>query len=223
MIIELANKMNITEKIRDFFNRFYKLKEIHYGDIILKKRVKVDVKEKLKLFFFIIGWIIFIGCIYYWIHFFFIVREYEPLLYTTYLSLILISITCIFKFESLFLNTVSCINFYGFINISIFMISEVNDIFSLIVGPFLHFAIGAFQLFVVLHRKIPVSKRYLTWSFLFYLIFMSSYDSFQRWDVITGLYDVVPSSFTMAYSFYMLIFSVLGIYLYKRRYGVLLN
>ena len=215
--------MNLIQKLKQFFNSFYKLKEIHYSDIILKKRIKVDIDDRLKLFFFIIGWIIFIGCIYYWIHFFFIVREYEPLLYTTYLSLMLLSITCIFKFESLFLNTISCINFYGFINITIFMFSEVYDIFSLVVGPFLHLGIGSFQLFVVLHRRIPVSKRYLIWSFIFYLIFMSSYDSFQRWDIITGLYNVVPNSFTEAYSFYMLIFSVLGIYLYKRRYGVLLN
>ena len=215
--------MNIPKKVKQFINSFYKLKEIHYGDIILKKRVKVDIQEKLRLFFFITGWITFIGCIYYWIHFFFIVRQYDALLYTTYLSLILISLTCIFKFESLFLNTFSCITFYGFINITISMIPVVYDIFSFIVGPILHLAIGVFQLFIVLDRKIPVSKRYLIWSFMFYLIFMSSYDSFQRWDVITGLYDVVPSSFTMAYSFYMLIFSVLGIYYYKRRYGVLLN
>jgi hypothetical protein len=215
--------MKIYEKIKRLIKGFYKLKEIHYVDVILKKRVKVDIQEKLKLILFILGWITFIGCVYYWIHFFFIVRQYETLLYTTYLSLILISLACIFKFESLFLNTFSCITFYGFINITFSMIPVVYDIFSLLVGPFLHLAIGVSQIFIVLHRKIPVSKRYLMWSFMFYLIFMSSYDSFQRWDVITGLYDVVPSSFTMAYSFYMLIFSVLGIYFYKRRYGVLLN
>ena len=52
---------------------------------------------------------------------------------------------------------------------------------------------------------------------------MSSYDSFQRWDIITGLYDVVPTSFTEVYSFYMLIFSVVGIYLYKKKYGILVK
>ena len=60
--------MTIIQKLKQFINSFYKLKEIHYSDIILKKRVKVEIQEKLKLIFFIIGWIIFIGCIYYWIH-----------------------------------------------------------------------------------------------------------------------------------------------------------
>jgi len=188
-----------------------------------KPRIKVEINEKILLIFSIIGWIIFSGCIYYWIHFFFIVREYEPLVYTTYLSLILIGLTCIFKFESVLLNTISCITFYGFINISIFMISEVVDIFSLIVGPILHLSIAVFQLFIILHQKIPISKRHLLWSFLFYLIIMSSYDSFQRWDVITGLYDIVPSSFTEVYSFYLLIFSIIGIYLYKKKYGILVR
>ncbi|TFG16164.1 MAG: hypothetical protein EU531_07320 [Promethearchaeota archaeon] len=103
------------------------------------------------------------------------------------------------------------------------MFSQVVDIFSLIVGPILHLAIGIFQLFVILHKKIPISKRNLLWSFLLFLIFTSSYDSFQRWDIITGLYEVVPTSFTEVYSFYMLIFSVVGIYLYKKKYGILVK
>jgi hypothetical protein len=103
------------------------------------------------------------------------------------------------------------------------MISVVVDAFSLIVGPILHLAIGLFQLFIILHQKIPISKRHLLWSFLFFLIFMSSYDNFQRWDIITGLYEIVPTSFTEVYSFYMLIFSVIGIYLYKKKFGILVR
>jgi len=200
-----------------------KLKEVFDLEFLSKSRIDVKINNKFKLIFNTIGWIIFIGCIYYWIHFFFIAREYEPLLYTTYVSLILIGLTCIFRFELVFLNTISCITFYGFINITFSMIPVVYDGFSLITGPMLHLAIGLFQLFVVLHREIPISRKYLMLSFLFYLIFMSSYDSFQRWNLITGLYDVVTSSFTMVYSFYMLLFSVLGIYFYKKRYGILLN
>jgi len=200
---------NLTEKI--------------YKKIDFKPRLKVDINEKIKLGFSIIGWIIIIGCFYYWIHFFIIVRQYEPLVYTTYLTLILIGLTCIFRFESVLLNSISCITFYGFLNIAIFMISQVVDIFSLIVGPILHLLMGIFQLFIILHKKIPISKRHLFWSFLLFLIFMSSYDSFQRWDIITGLYDVVPTSFTEVYSFYMLIFSVVGIYLYKKKYGILVK
>ncbi|TFF84304.1 MAG: hypothetical protein EU552_01040 [Promethearchaeota archaeon] len=202
-----------TKKITDTF----------YKKIDFKPRLKVDIDEKIKFVFGLIGWIIIIGCVYYWVHFFIIFRQYEPLVYTTYLSLVLIGLTCIFRFESVLLNSISCITFYGFINIAVFMISQVVDIFSLIVGPILHLAIGLFQLFIILHQKIPISKRYLLWSFVFFLIFMSSYDSFQRWDVITGLYDVVPTSFTEVYSFYMLIFSILGIYLYKRKYSILVK
>lgn len=200
-----------------------KLTEKIYKKINFKPRLKVNIDEKVKFYFSIIGWIIIIGCVYYWIHFFIIVRMYEPLVYTTYLNLILIGLTCIFRFESVLLNSISCITFYGFINIAIFMISQVNDLFSLIVGPVLHLSIAVFQLFIIFHPKIPISKQYLLWSFLLFLIFTSSYDSFQRWDVITGLYDIVPTSFTEVYSFYMLIFSVLGIYLYKRKFGILVK
>jgi hypothetical protein len=200
-----------------------KLTEKIYKKINFKPRLKVDIDEKVKFYFSIIGWIITIGCIYYWIHFFIIVRMYEPLVYTTYLSLVLIGFTCLFRFESVLLNSISCITFYGFIHIAIFMISQVIDLFSLIVGPVLHFSIAIFQLFIILHQKIPISKKYLLWSFLFFLIFMSSYDSFQRWDVITGLYDIIPTPFTEVYSFYMLIFSVLGIYLYKKKFGIIVK
>lgn len=194
-----------------------------YKKIEFKPKTKVEINEKIKIFFSILGLIITLGCIYYWIHFFFLFTLYEPLLYTTYLTLILIGLTCLFRFESVMLNTISCVTFYGFINIAFFMIPQVYDIFSLIVGPILHLSIGLFQLFIILHKKIPISKKYLLWAFLFFLIFMSSYDSFQRFDVITGLEHIEPTSFFVAYSFYMLIFSVLGIYLYKKKFGILVK
>ena len=125
-----------------------------------------------KRIFKILGWIILGGCIYYWVHFFFIVRQYEPLLYTTYFTLILMGITFINEFKSTFLNSITCLTFYGFLSVTIAMFFQVNNLFSLFVGPLLHGAIGVLQLYMILHRKIPICKRYLIWGVLFYFIFI---------------------------------------------------
>jgi len=184
------------------------------------KRVKVPSFNKLEgRIIEILGWIIFIGCLYYWIFFFFIVRFYEPLLYTTYFTLILIGFTCIFKFESTLFNTLTCITAYGFINITFGLFFTVTDVLNLISGPLLHAFIAGIQLFIIFHRKIYIQKSYLMWGLLFYFIFMSSYDSFHRWNLITGLEHIISDVFTKAYSFYALWISGILIYFYKNRYG----
>ncbi|MHA1411473.1 MAG: hypothetical protein ACTSUL_03955 [Promethearchaeota archaeon] len=173
--------------------------------------------------FKIIGWSIISFCIYYWIYFFIIVKIFEPLLYTTYITSILIGLTLITGLKSTFFNSFTSITFYGFLNVTLFMIPLVDDIFSLIVGPVLHGAIAGFQLFLILHKKAPICTRFLLIGMLFYLTFMSSYDSFHRFNIITGLERLVPTSFTVAYSFYALIFSVVAIYFYKKKYGIIVE
>lgn len=183
--------------------------------------ILVKFEEREKRIFKIVGWIIFTACIVYWFYFFFIAHEYEPLLYTTYITTILIALTCINGFESTFLNSLTGLTCYGFLNVTLAMIPQVNNIIELFVGPVLHGAIVLFQLYIILHRKIPICRRYLIWGVLFYFIFMSSYDSFHRWNIITGLERIIPTAFTMAYAFYALLFSAVLIYFYKKRYGII--
>ena len=76
-----------------------------------------------------IGGLTLLGaCIWYWIFFFFIVQDFEPLVYTTYITLILISLTLINKFESVLLNSITCISVYGFITITIGLAFVVKDV-----------------------------------------------------------------------------------------------
>ena len=193
-------------------------------DEIKIERVEISSFNKLeKRIINIIGWIIFIGCLYYWIFFFFIVRIYGPLLYTTYFTTILIGFTCIFKFESTLFNTLTCITVYGFINITIGLSFNVTDILNLISGPLLHGFIVGVQLFIIFHRKIYIQRGYLMWGLLFYFIFMSSYDSFSRWNLITGLENIFSAEFTKAYSFYALWISGIVIYHYKNRFGLVIK
>ncbi|MFO8020812.1 MAG: hypothetical protein R6U96_19475 [Promethearchaeia archaeon] len=170
----------------------------------------------------IAGWGIIAGCIAYFIYFSFILQNFEPLTYTTYLTLILIGLTCINKFESVLLNSTTCITVYGFLTISIWFFNVTNDFGTLIVGPILHGAMGLFQLFLIVHPRIPMSKRYLIWGFFFYLLFLSSYDTYQRLNIITGSTDVFSELMTMVHGFYTLSLSLLGIYLYKKKFGILL-
>ncbi len=185
-----------------------------------KKKV-IDQKEfstSVKVF----GWLMLGGCIFYWFWFFFVFPDYSALFYTTYLTLILISLTCINKFESVFLNSITCLAVYGFIVITIYFIPVSIDIFSLIVGPLLHGAIGAFQLFLIFHKKIAISKRYLFWGYLFYLLFLSSFDTYSRIPLIVGMSNTISESLTKVFSFYALTISVVGIYFYKKKYGILI-
>ncbi|MFX1353540.1 MAG: hypothetical protein ACFFGP_06235, partial [Promethearchaeota archaeon] len=155
-------------------------------------------------------------------YYMFIFPLYEPVLYTTYIAILLISFTCIFKLESVFLNTITCITFFGFTTITVGLIPKVYDFFSLMVAPVLHGAIAIFQMFLVFHPKVPVSKKYLLWGVLFFSIFMVAYDDYYRFNVITILEAIgIPTSFTKAYSFYALIISAIGIYFYKKRFGIL--
>jgi hypothetical protein len=208
----LKNNEDSTEKVH-FFSKVQNL----FNILVIK------VEKKEKKIFKILGWIILGSCIYYWVHFFFIVQQYEPLLYSTYFVLILMGLTFINEFKSTFLNSITCLTWYGFFNETIAMSFQVNNLFSLVVGPLLHGTIGLLQLYMILHRKIPICKRYLIWGVLFYFIFVSSYDSFQRWKVIIGLETIISNNFAKAYTFYTILFSAVGIYFYKKKYGILIE
>ena len=190
-----------------------------------RDRIKIDLfDERIKKIIQILGWLILLACMGYWIAFMFIIQDFEAVLHTTYFTIILISFTCIFKLESVFLNTISSINLYGFLIITIGLIPITDSIIFAIVGPILHGTIACFQLFLVFHPKIPMSKKYLMWGFLFYLAFMASYDNYERIaGIVTGLEQIVTAEFTKAYAYYVLLFSSVGIYFYKKRFGILVN
>ena len=208
-----------------------KLKKLQM--LFKRDRIKIDLfDERVKKIIQILGWLIFFACVGYWIAFMFIIQEFDAVLHTTYFTTILISFTCIFKLESVFLNTISGISFYGFLTVTISLIpqtvekfanAELDSIAFLIVGPIYHAALVSFQLFLVFHPKIPMSKRYLLWGVLFYLAFMASYDDYQRINIITGLEQLITTDFTKAYAFYALIITSVGIYFYKKKFGILVN
>ena len=204
-------------KIPEIVEKIEKLKK----ELLIEESEEVQFNKKQKMIFEGFGWTILVGCIYYWFFSFVIIQEYETLLYTTYFTSILIGITCIYRFESLLFNSLTCITFYGFINITIGLIFTSTDIPNLITGPIFHAFIAFVQLFIIFHKKIPIHEGYLLWGLLFYFVFMSSYDSFQRWNIITGLETVLSDVFTKAYSFYALWLSGLFIHFYKKRNGLL--
>jgi len=189
---------------------------------ILEPKQKVIDQKEFSVGVRIAGWIILSLCIWYWIYFFFIAKIYEPLTYTTYITIILVALTCINKFESVLLNSITCLTFYGFIAISCWLIPVSTTLPKWLGGPILHFAIGFFQLFLVFNKRIPVSKRYLIYGFLFYTLFLSSYDQFSRLTIMTGQEDRFTDVFQAVHFFYTLALSLIFVYWYKKRFGILL-
>ena len=170
----------------------------------------------------IFGFVLLGLCVAYWIYFFFIVHDYVPLTHTTYLTLILISLTCINKFESALLNSFVSVSSIGFMLISLFLINSSNDIYSWIGGPILHGVMASFQIYIVLNKKIYTSKRYLLIGFLFYLIFLSNYDDYSRLIEITNMGDIYTELSTAVQIFYIFILTAIFTYFWKKRCKVLL-
>jgi hypothetical protein len=169
----------------------------------------------------IIGWMLLASCIYRWIIFFFFYDYYRPLTHTTYLTLIIISLTCIKKLDSIMLNSATCVSLLLFIFVSIIFIPLTNDMSSFLNGFGLHFAIVLFQLYILFNKKVAISKKALVWSFLLYLIFISSYDSFARINAAIGMSENIPEIQLIVITFYLLAISALVNYLYKKKYGIL--
>ena len=162
--------------------------------------------------------------IWFWIWSFFIVQILEPLTYSAYITLILIALTLINKFESVLLNSITGISVYGFVMLTIGSIRTVHsDFVSISTGPILYGLIASFQLFLVFHPKISVSKRYMIWGFLFYLLFLSSFETFTHVNVIIGGTEgTFPELATAVLSFYVLVITYVVIYFYKKKFGILL-
>ena len=106
--------------------------------------------------------------------------------------------------------------------VSIVFIPLTNDISSFLNGFGLHFAIVLFQLYILFNKKVAISKKALVWSFLLYLIFISSYDSFARINAAIGMSKDLPEIQLVVIIFYLLAISTLVNYLYKKKYGILL-
>ncbi|MFX0073049.1 MAG: hypothetical protein ACFFAO_18380 [Candidatus Hermodarchaeota archaeon] len=213
--IDQYGTKEISEKDKDYY-----FKDIR-SDILEPKKKIIEQKE-----FSIgvrIGGIVLLGiCIFYWIWFFFVIKQYESLTYSVYITLILMSITLINKFESPLLNSITCIPAYGFIMITIGSLLVVKNIFGFITGPLVYGLIAGFQIFLILHKRIAVSKRYMIWGFLFYLLFISSFESFSHLNVIIGREQTMPELVTMVLSFYILMITFIIIYGWKKYFGILL-
>ncbi|TFG06620.1 MAG: hypothetical protein EU539_07155 [Promethearchaeota archaeon] len=193
----------------------------NYLNVLEPKQKVIDQKEfstGVKVF----GFALLSLCVFYWIYFFFIAQDLIPLTHTTYLTLILISLSCINKFESAFLNSFLAVSSMGFFLISVFLLNSIKDTYSLLGGPVLHFAMAGFQLFIVLHKRIPASKRYLLIGFIFYIIYLSNYDNYSRLIEITNMKAIYTELMTSIQIFYVFILCAIGVYFYKKKYGILL-
>ena len=123
----------ITEKVMDKISEKLKLltpSSEKYLEI-LEPKTKVIEDHEFSVGVKIFGYILLGLCIGYWIYTFFIIGDIVSLTHTTYLTLILISLTCINKFESVLLNSITSISSIGFLLISIFLINSTKDIYLL--------------------------------------------------------------------------------------------
>lgn len=217
----------ITEKVMDKITEKLKLlgpsseNAEKYLEILEPKR-KVIEQYEFSVGVKIFGYILLGLCVGYWIYNFFIIGDIVSLTHTTYLTLILISFTCINKFESVLLNSFTSISSVGFLLISIFLINSTKDIYTALGGPILHGLMATFQLYLVINKKIPVSKRYLIIGYLFYIFFLSSYDNFGRLIDITETGTVFTELMVLVQTFYLFSLTTIGIYYLKKKNGMLL-
>jgi len=217
----------ITEKVMDKITEKLKLLTPSSENAekyleILEPKTKVINQYEFSVGVKIFGYILLGLCIGYWIYNFFIIGDIVSLTHTTYLTMILISLTCINKFESVLLNSFTSISSIGFLLISIFLINSTKDIYTALGGPILHGLMAAFQLYLVINKKIPVSKRYLIIGYLFYIFFLSSYDSFGRLIDITETGTIFSEIMVLVQTFYIFSLSTILIYYIKKKYGMLL-
>lgn len=194
----------------------------YFGVEHLEPKKKVIRQQEFSQGVKIAGYLMLALCVYYWIHFFFIIGDITALTYTTYLTIILISLTCINKFESVLLNSATSITAFGFSMITVWLIPVANNPAMIIVGPILHGIMATFQWYLIFHPKIPMSKRYLIWGYLFVMIFMGIVDQVERLNIMTGNQYMFTSTETGTFLFYIISLTVVGTYFYKKHYGILL-
>ena len=193
--------------------------ELNYRE--LEPKIKVLEKKISSIIVQIIGWTLLFSCVYRWVLYYFIYEYYRPLTHTTFLTLILISLTCINKFESALLNSATSMSFLLFTVVSILFIPLTTDMLSFMEGVVLHSAIAIFQIYLVINKKIAISKKYLLWSFLLYLVFISSYDSFTRIIAAIDINENISIIKMTVQVFYILGISTILVYIFKKRYGIM--
>jgi hypothetical protein len=148
--------------------------------------------------------------------------NYEGLLSTTTITLIMISFTLIFKFDNPYLNSMLPLTFYGFFSLCMWLIPVITTVEMFVAGFLLHFGIALFNLFMILNKNIKCSKRAFYWGALFYMCWTWLYDDLYRLNVMTGVDNIFPSIATQIHTFYTLFLS-LWIHIYiKKRQGALL-
>jgi len=113
-------------------------------------------------------------------------------------------------------------SFLMFVLITLFFIPLATDVFSFMEGVILHAAIAIFQIYLIINKKIVISKKYLLWSFLLYLIFISSYDSFARIIAAVDMEKKISIIEVTVLIFYILCFSTAIVYFFKKKFGILL-
>jgi hypothetical protein len=113
-------------------------------------------------------------------------------------------------------------SFLLFIIVSILFISLATDMQTFIEGVVLHGIIAVFQIYLVINKKIAISKKYLLWSFLLYLIFISSYDSFSRIIAAIDKNEQTPIIKMTVQIFYVLSISTILVYFFKKKFGIML-
>ena len=208
IIIRISEEISKNKSSQDNSDNFLNLLEPR-KKVIERKEYSIGVKT--------FGFGLLGLCVFYWIYFFFIVHDYVPLTHTTYLTLILISLTCINKFESPLLNSFISVSSAGFLMISFFLLNTTRDIYSALGGPILHGAMAGLQLFVVFHKKITVSKRYLLIGFIFYIIFLNTIDDYGRLLEITNMGSIYTELMTSVQIFYIFILTAIFTYFWKKR------
>ena len=193
--------------------------ELNYRE--LEPKIKVLEKKISSIIVQIIGWALLFSCVYRWILYYFIYESYRALTHTTFLTLILISLTCINKFESALLNSATSMSFLLFTVVSILFFPLATDILSFMEGVILHSAIATFQIYLVINKKIAISKKYLLWSFLLYLIFISSYDNFSRIIAAIDMNENISIIKMTVEVFYILGISTILVYIFKKKFGIM--
>lgn len=180
--------------------------------VIRNKRIGLGIK------YFGIGFFIFLSLLGVLL---FISFNYDGLLTTTYLTLILISFAFVTKIENAYLNSMLTLTFYGFFSLCLWLIPVIDTLIKFFVGFLLHLSISLFQLFLIISPKIKCSKHAYYWGALFYMCWNWVYDDLFRLNEMTGVDHIFPAIATQIHSFYTLFISLWILIYIKKRRGLL--
>lgn len=150
----------------------------------------------------------------------FFTSNFEVVLNTTFLSLLLISLTFLTKFENALLNSMLSLSFCWFISMCILLIPIIDDLMSFFRNFLLHFIIALFQLFLIVSLKIKFSKQGLYWSSIFWMCWAFLYDDLYRMYLMLNIN--APIIAVQIILFYSLFLSVFIFVFIKKKFNLLL-